>query len=93
MPAKNTTTSYYKQIILSPIDRKILQDKLNAKKISITGGVYYKPLHRQPCIGKFHEKNFPVANFFADNHFCPPCYPELNIRDINYICDVLLSIK
>ena len=92
-PAKNTTTSYYKQIILSPIDRKILQEKLNKKKISMTGGVYYKPLHRQPCIGKFQEKKFPVANYFADNHFCPPCYPELNIKDIDYICDVLLSIR
>ena len=90
---KNSTTAYYKQVILSKFSRKKIELELNKKQITLTGGVYYMPLHRQQIIGIESDKLFPNASYFADNHFCPPCYPELKITDINYICKILLSIK
>ena len=53
----------------------------------MTGGVYYIPLHRQPVYKKKLKKyKLPVTNFFCDNHFCPPCYPELSKSDIVKVC-------
>lgn len=90
---KNTTSSYYKQIIISPIKRSKVKDFLEKKKISLTGGVYYKPLHRQPILGVKKDVFFPVSSFFADNHICPPCYPELSLNDIDTICRYLKKLK
>ena len=92
-PPQNSTSSYYKQIIFSKHSRKKIEQVLNSKNISLTGGVYYVPLHRQPTIGIKNDKLFPNSSYFSDNHFCPPCYPELELSDIDYICKVLLSIK
>ena len=85
--------NHYKQIMISKINRKKIEKILNSKKISLTGGVYYIPLHRQPIYKKKLKKyKLPVTDFFCDNHFCPPCYPELKISEINYISKILLKI-
>ena len=92
-PVKESTSSYYKQIILSPIKRKKIEEKFKEENIALTGGVYYKPLHRQPILGIKNDKYFPNASYFSDYHFCPPCYPELEEKDVDRICKVLLSLK
>ena len=94
-PAKNSLSTYYKQIVISPINRNFLIKKFKEKNIAMTGGVYYLPLSKQKIIKKFLDKKdkFKVSNFFCDKHFCPPCYPELSVKDVNYICDFLLKIK
>ncbi len=92
-PVINSKTSYYKQIIISPINRNKVKKVFQKKKISLTGGVYYFPLHRQTFLGKKDDKKYINSSFFADRHFCPPCYPELNLSDIDYICNVLKNIK
>ena len=91
-PHENSETSYYKQIIISPIDRIELTKKMIKKNISLTGGVYFRPLHRQQIVGIKKDKYYPNASFFADNHFCPPCYPELTLNEIDYICNSLKEI-
>lgn len=79
--------NHYKQIIISKIKRKKIEKMLNKNNISLTGGVYYVPLHQQPIYKKF-LKNYklPVTEFFCNNHFCPPCYPELSAKDVKNIC-------
>ncbi len=89
---KNSTSSYYKQIILSPIQRDIVEEEFKKNKISMTGGVYYVPLHRQPILGIKRDNQFKNSSFFSDYHFCPPCYPELKISDVDHICKVLLNL-
>ena len=85
--------NHYKQIIISKVNRKKIEKILNKNKISLTGGVYYIPLHRQPVYKKKLKKyKLPVTNFFCDNHFCPPCYPELSKSDIKRVCSVLHKI-
>ena len=87
--------SYYKQIIVSEtIPRSKIQKHLLAKKIHCTGGVYYLPLHRQPRLRQWvNEKTYSNSDWFADHHFCPPCYPELTDVQVDQICEELLSIE
>ena len=91
-PPRLSSTGYYKQIVISPLKRHIIEDKFNKKGISMTGGVYYIPLSRQKVLGYKKNKYFPNSSFFCDYHFCPPCYPELKISDIDYICDTLKEL-
>jgi perosamine synthetase len=85
--------NHYKQILFSRISREKIEKILNKNKISLTGGVYYIPLHRQPIYKRQLKKyKLPLTDYFCDNHFCPPCYPELNKHDIDRICAVLLTI-
>jgi perosamine synthetase len=93
VPSENATSTYYKQIIISPISRDRVEKSLKEKKINLTGGVYKIPLHRQPVyLGKHDDRNFPVCNNFSEKHICPPCYPELEVNDIDLVCRVLLEI-
>ena len=91
-PKKYENTAYYKQIVISPIPRSLVKTELEKHGIALTGGVYYRPLHRQEILGSYDNSKFPNANFFSDNHICPPCYPELEISDIKYITDTMKKI-
>ena len=51
--------NHYKQIMISTIKRKKIEKLLKIKKISLTGGVYYIPLHRQPI----YKRNLKNINF------------------------------
>jgi dTDP-4-amino-4,6-dideoxygalactose transaminase len=85
--------NHYKQILVSEINRKKIEKILNKNQISLTGGVYNIPLHRQPVYKKQLKKyKLPLTDYFCDSHFCPPCYPELNKQDIDRICAVLIAI-
>jgi dTDP-4-amino-4,6-dideoxygalactose transaminase len=85
--------NHYKQIIISKINRKKIEKILNKNQISLTGGVYYIPLHRQPIYKKQLKKyKLPITDYFCNHHFCPPCYPELKKTDIEYVSKKLLTI-
>ena len=85
--------NHYKQIIISKISREKIEKILNKNNISLTGGVYYVPLHRQPIYKKQLKKyKLPLTDYFCNNHFCPPCYPELKKQDIVRVCNVLQKI-
>lgn len=89
----NSFSNYYKQIII-PLSntRKTIQEKLNKNNIPLTGGVYNKPLNRQPILGLIPNNKFPNSSYFSDYHFCPPCYPELSLTQVERICKVLNSL-
>ncbi len=88
-----TKGSYYKQVVLSPIDRPKVIAHFSKNKVALTGGVFFIPLHRQPVYqGLFLEKNFPHANNFADTHICPPCYPELDFESVDRACELMLEL-
>lgn len=86
---------HYKQVVTSNFSREQIAEHLSAKGISLTGGVYFQPLHRQPALKDFVKPNqdFVVANQFAERHFCPPCYPELSDDDVHRVCDVLVDFE
>jgi perosamine synthetase len=91
---KSGYTGYYKQIIISPVKRKFLENYLRKNNIILTGGVYNIPLHRQSRYKyKYKTKNFENSNFFSDYHFCPPCFPEIKFNQVDYICEKLLEYE
>lgn len=84
--------SFYKQIVLTNVTRDRLYAHCKAHGVSLTGEVYRFPIHRQPVYRAMYESiRFPVTDKFADGHICPPLYPELEIEDIDYVCEVLSS--
>lgn len=92
-PPPNGLCSYYKQIILPPVERGVVEKHLKRKGIALTGGVYYLPLHQQPVLKKtLKAKHYPVANQFAASHICPPCYPELSDSEVDFICETMLGL-
>lgn len=86
--------SYYKQVVLSKsYSRDEVLSHCLKNDIQITGGVYYIPIHEQPFFkDKYKHQQFPVADYFCNNHFCPPCYPELTDSQVIRVCNVLNGI-
>jgi len=93
--SNNSKGSYYKQIIIPPknISRRDIENALEKVQIPLTGGVYYYPLHEQPVMREFVQgQTFPKADEFCSRHICPPCYPELALKDIDLICETLKKL-
>lgn len=89
-PFNNQVSSYYKQIVMCQFDRSHLIDYCNQNGVSITGGVYYIPLHRQPRYVEISQGiGYPNTDKFSDYHFCPPCYPELEVEQVEFVSEVL----
>lgn len=89
-------SSYYKQVLLSSFERPKLREYLSQKGIALTGGVYDFPLSEQPVVMKEQRASpadFPVTRVFSAQHFCPPCYPELEKEQIDFICQTLLDFS
>ena len=91
-PAASGVSPYYKQIIIGPMPWAAVREKMQQHGISITGGVYNFPLHRQPAFSLDPEL-FPVSDRFGRMHICPPCYPELKAQEVDFICDRLLELS
>ena len=90
---QQSTCSYYKQILWpKSVQRSDLQNYLLKNSVQLTGGVYNIPLHRQPLFkNQYRDENFPIANHFADNHVCPPCYSDLTLDEAETVCQLLLE--
>lgn len=81
--------NHYKLIIMPKCHRYQIENILKKNRISVTGGVYYIPLHRQPIYQNINKKKLPISDIFCNKHVCLPCYPELSLKDVDYICHVL----
>ncbi len=91
---KYSYCNHYKQIFISNFNRYKIKKYLLRFKIPLTGGVYNTPIHKQPIYKKELKKfKLPNTDYFCNSHFCPPCYPELSLKDIKKVCKVLDSFK
>ena len=82
--------AYYKAIVKTPIDSSWLKTYCKEHNISLTGEVYKIPVHLQPLYKKQFSCVFlPNTDYYYNHHICPPLYPELTIKEVDYICDVL----
>ena len=59
----------------------------------MTGEVYSIPVHKQPLYAKFSKLNLPVCDKIYNTHLCPPLYPELEVEEIDYICEILIKVS
>jgi dTDP-4-amino-4,6-dideoxygalactose transaminase len=82
--------AYYKAIVKTPINGSWLKEYCKEHNISLTGEVYKIPVHHQPLYKKqFSYVNLPNTDYYCNHHICPPLYPELTVKEVDYICDVL----
>ena len=82
--------SYYKAIITTPIDNLWLKNYCKENGVSLTGEVYKIPVHLQPLYKEqFSYINLPNTDYYCNYHICPPLYPELTVKEVDYICDIL----
>jgi dTDP-4-amino-4,6-dideoxygalactose transaminase len=80
----------YKAIVITPMDGAWLKKYCKENGISLTGEVYRIPVHQQPLYKEqFSSVNLPNTDYYCKHHVCPPLYPELLIKEVDYICDVL----
>ena len=82
---KLSKTNLLEQILSEYIGKKVMSFEIEKLGIEVSDGALRGIIK--------NDKLFPNSSYFSDNHFCPPCYPELELSDIDYICKVLLSIK
>lgn len=92
--SEGSEAGYYKQIMISEQPRERILRAFEDAEISMTNGVYYHPLHRQPVLRDWisEDRRYHKADAFADKHFCPPCYPELTESSIGNIVDTLKRV-
>lgn len=91
---KNQFSTFYKQVVFFPekINRESLSIVLLEKGISLTGGVYFNPLHKQPVLRSYVGNcSFSASEAFSQ-HICPPCYPEMTLEEVDFVCNALLEI-
>ena len=82
--------SHYKMIVQTRHPAPAVQSFCEENGVSLSGGVYHVPLHQQPVYeGRWDQKLFPVSNHFSRHHVCLPLYPEMDVDDVKFVCDVL----
>jgi len=84
-------TSWYKYIAL--LDPKINRDKLrqamNEDGVSLSGGVYDIPLHKQPIFKDLADGVFPVAEDVCRRHICLPLYYGMTEEEARFVIETL----
>lgn len=71
-------------------DRNEIKEKL--AKHDIGARKYFYPLTNDfECYRDFKRGNTPIAKHISDCILCLPIYPELNIKDVDLICDIILN--
>jgi dTDP-4-amino-4,6-dideoxygalactose transaminase len=85
--------SYYKMILKTDIDREWLRSYCKNQGITLTGEVYNTPIHNQPLYSRYKNDKLPITDQVCLGHICPPLYPELTEKEVDYICQVLLQAE
>ena len=82
-----------KRYAMLQIDAEVhqaLKQYCKEHSISLTGEVYRIPVHNQPLYANLIDSTqLKNTNYIANKHICPPLYPELTFKEVDYICDVL----
>ena len=93
IPIKSDS-SFYKCIIRTKINSSKIKKFCKKRGVNLTGQVWKKPLHKQPLYKKKNIKlKFPNADYFSNHHICPPNYPEMTIKEIDFVCNLLNKIS
>ena len=83
--------SYYKCIVITDNAEKV-KNVLRENNVSPTGEVYSNPVHHQEV---FNSVNNHLGNtdWVAENHICPPLYPELSVEEVVGICKIMNGVE
>ncbi len=84
-------SSWYKYIVLLAKERRREEIKAVMKEhgVSLSGGVYETPLHRQPVFEAMAVGSFPVADDICARHICLPLYYSMTQEEASQVIEVL----
>jgi dTDP-4-amino-4,6-dideoxygalactose transaminase len=84
-------SSWYKYIVLLPpkIDRNKLKKFMVEQGVSLSGGVYDIPLHRQPIFKNMADGEFPMADDVCQRHICLPLYYGMTGGEAELVVETL----
>jgi len=84
-------SSWYKYIVLLPkgVDREKLKASMKEQGVSLSGGVYDIPLHKQPVFANTISGSFPMADDICSRHVCLPIYYGMTDEEAQYVVDAL----
>ena len=88
--------SWYKYIVLLPsnIDREKLRIKMKEIGVSLSGGVYDLPLHKQPVFKNVEAKDLKNTEEVCSHHICLPIYYGMGNEEVEYVINALkLALK
>ena len=82
--------AYYPVVFTGKYNRDTVLEKLS--KYEIAARKYFYPLTNRfsSFKGKYDHFNTPVAEFVSDNVLCLPLYSDLDLQDVDRICDIIL---
>ena len=66
---------------------KFLQNKIRTKINHINNKWF--PNRHASMIEIVNNKKFVNANYFSQHHICPPNYPEMTLKEVDYVCSIL----
>ena len=77
--------------MLPPKERQRDQIKAIMKEhgVSLPGGVYETPLHRQPVFETMAAGSFPVADDLCARHICLPLYYGMTEEEARQVIEAL----
>lgn len=86
--------SWYKYIALLPkkVDRSKFKAAAKERGVSLSGGVYDLPLHRQPVFEGAVDGHFPNADDFCARHICLPLYYGMADQEAEYVIETVKSL-
>ena len=86
----NRNYAYYPVVFIGKYNRDTVLEKLS--KYDIAARKYFYPLTNKfsSFKGKYDHFNTPVAEFVSDNVLCLPLYSDLDLQDVDRICDIIL---
>lgn len=86
-------SSWYKYIVLLPtgISRDRVKAAMKEHGVSLAGGVYDTPLHRQPVFRALGGV-FPVADDICSRHICLPIYFGMTEEEARYVVEGIKSV-
>ena len=86
----NRNYAYYPVVFTGKYNRDTVLEKLS--KYDIAARKYFYPLTNKfsSFKGKYDHFNTPVAEFVSNNVLCLPLYSDLDLQDVDRICDIIL---
>lgn len=87
----NRNYAYYPVVFTGKYNRDTVLEKLS--KYDIAARKYFYPLTNKfsSFKGKYDHFNTPVAEFVSNNVLCLPLYSDLDLQDVDRICDIILN--
>ncbi|MFQ5861510.1 MAG: DegT/DnrJ/EryC1/StrS family aminotransferase [Candidatus Brocadiales bacterium] len=86
-------SSWYKYIVLLPrgTEREKIKTAMKGDGVSLSGGVYDIPLHKQPALGSI-DAYFPLADDVCNRHICLPIYYGITDEEMHYTVETLTEV-